>query len=180
MDIQSILQGVVILLAVAVLVYLITDYYKRKKIDVDEPFEDYEELDQEDTDEPEVNPPVVSENIVQTMDSRPEPVKPSKANTFPRDCFPKDKLTPEDLLPKNAANSQWAQVNPAGQGDVKNQNFLTSGYHVGVNTVGTTLRNANMQIRSEPPNPQNKVSPWNQTTIHPDLNRKPLEINGCD
>jgi hypothetical protein len=180
MDIQTILQGVVILLAVAILVYLITDYYKKKSETIDEPFEDYEELNQEDVNEPVSTPQVVSDNVVQTMDSRPEPVKPSKATTFPRDCFPKDKLTPEDLLPKNAANSKWAQVNPAGQGDVKNQNFLTSGYHVGVNTVGTTLRNANMQIRSEPPNPQNKVSPWNQTTIQPDLNRKPLEINGCD
>jgi hypothetical protein len=178
MDIQSILQGVVILLAVAILVYLITDYYKRKTDKVDEPFEDYEQLDQEDTEDP-VSSQVVAENVIQTMDSRPEPVKPTQANTFPRDCFPKDKLTPEDLLPKNAANSQWAQVNPAGQGDVKNQNFLTAGYHVGINTVGSTLRNANMQLRSEPPNPQNKVSPWNQTTIQPDLNRKPLEINGC-
>jgi len=154
MDIQSILQGVIILLAVAVLVYLITDYYKRKNDTVDEPFEDYEELNQEDTQEPEQG--VVAENIVQTKDSRPEPVKPTKANTFPRDCFPKDKLTPEDLLPKNAANSQWAQVNPAGQGDVKNQNFLTAGYHVGINTVGTTLRNANMQLRSEPPTRKTK------------------------
>ena len=42
-----------------------------------------------------------------------------------------------------------------------------------------TLRNANMQLRSEPPNPQVKVSPWLQTTIEPDVNRKPMEIGGC-
>ena len=71
-------------------------------------------------------------------------------------------------------------INPAGQGDVQNQNFLTAGYHVGINSVGSTLRNANMQLRSEIPNPQVKVSPWLQSTIEPDLNRKPLEINGCD
>ena len=57
----------------------------------------------------------------------------------------------------------------------KNQNFLTAGYHVGINTVGTSLRNGNMQLRSEPINPQIKVSPWNQTTIQPDLNRRPLD-----
>ena len=36
-----------------------------------------------------------------------------------------------------------------------------------------------MQVRSEPPNPQVKVSPWQQSTIEPDMGRKPLEIGGC-
>ena len=49
-----------------------------------------------------------------------------------------------------------------------------------VNTVGQTLRNANRQLRSEPPNPQVKVSPWLQTTIEADTNRRPLEIGGCE
>lgn len=91
-------------------------------------------------------------------------------------CFPRDRLTANDLLPKDAANSTWAQLNPAGQGDVKDQNFLTAGYHIGINTVGQTLRNANLQLRSEPPNPQLPVSPWNISTIEFDNNRRPLEI----
>lgn len=94
----------------------------------------------------------------------------------PGSCFPRDRLTSEDLLPKDAANSRWAQMNPAGQGDVKDQNYLTAGYHIGINTVGQSLRNANLQLRSEPPNPQMPVSPWNISTIEPDLNRVPLEI----
>ena len=32
-------------------------------------------------------------------------------------------------------------------------------------------------LRSEPPNPVKKVGPWMQSTIEPDLNRKPLEIS---
>ena len=96
-----------------------------------------------------------------------------------KDCYPKDRLTSEDLLPKDAANSKWAQSNPAGQGDVKDQNFLTAGYLIGVNTIGQTLRNPNLQLRSDPPNPQFKVSPWQQSTIEPDANRRPLEIGGC-
>ena len=43
--------------------------------------------------------------------------------------------------------------------------------------VNQSLRNANLNLRSEPPNPQVKVSPWLQTTIEPDLNRRPLESN---
>jgi len=96
----------------------------------------------------------------------------------PKDCFPKDQLTPGELLP-SGDNSKWSASVPSGQGELGDQNFLTAGYHVGVNTVGQTLRNANRQIRSEPSNPQLKVSPWLQSTIETDTNRKPLEIGGC-
>lgn len=91
-------------------------------------------------------------------------------------CYPRDRLSAEELLPKDAANSKWAQMNPAGQGDVKDQNFLSAGYHVGVNTVGQTRRNANYQLRSDPPNPQVAVSPWNISTIEPDLNLSLIHI----
>ena len=98
-------------------------------------------------------------------------------NKLPSECYPKDVLSSADLLPRDA-NSLWAQVNPSGQGSLADQNFLTAGFHIGINTVGQTLRNANRQIRSEPLNPQVKVSPWMQTTIEPDINRRPLEIQG--
>jgi len=96
----------------------------------------------------------------------------------PQDCFPKDQLSPDELLPGNAA-TKFAASNPKVGGELKDQNFLEAGYHIGVNTVGQSLRNANRQLRSEPPNPQVKVSPWLTTTIEPDVNRRPLEIGGC-
>ena len=105
------------------------------------------------------------------------PVLPGK----PNDCFPKEQLKASDLLPGgNSGSDTWAKSVPAGQGELGDQNFLTAGYHVGVNTVGQSLRNANRQLRSEPPNPQVKVSPWHQATIEPDTNRKPLEIGPCN
>jgi len=84
---------------------------------------------------------------------------------------------PADLLPKDT-NSQWAQLNPAGGADFKNVNLLKAGYNIGIDTVGSSLRNGNLQLRSEPPNPTTIVSPWMNTTIEPDLMRAPLEI-GC-
>ena len=84
---------------------------------------------------------------------------------------------PSELLPKDN-NNQWAALNPAGSNDFKNMNLLKAGYHIGIDTVGSSLRNANLQVRSEPPNPTSKVSPWLNTTIEPDLMRMPLEI-GC-
>lgn len=93
-------------------------------------------------------------------------------------CFPKEQLTPNELLPQDNSTA-WAQVNPQGTGTLKDKNFLQAAHHIGINTVGQTQRNANLQLRSEPPNPQVKVSPWLQSTIDPDVNRKPLEIGGC-
>ena len=80
-----------------------------------------------------------------------------------------------DLLPIDG-NNQWAQLSPAGAGELQGINLLKSGYHIGIDTIGQTLRNANLQIRSEPPNPQINVGPWNQSTISPDLMRTPLEL----
>ena len=82
---------------------------------------------------------------------------------------------PSELLPKDV-NSQWAQLNPAGSADFKNVNLLKAGHLIGIDTVGSSLRNANLQERSEPPNPTSSVSPWMNTTIEPDLMRLPLEI----
>jgi hypothetical protein len=94
-------------------------------------------------------------------------------------CYPRDRLTSSDLLPNDAANSRWAQMNPSGQGDISDQNFLTAGYHIGINTVGSSMKNANQQLRSEPPNPRLAISPWNVSTIeYSDINRRPLEIGG--
>lgn len=189
MDNTSVFRGILIIFFIAVLIFLVNDYTTKANLRsgngassegfentaASYPFEDASherygrhEIDNAQPARP--NEPAHASKFKKVDYKKPE----SKS------CFPKDKLTAEDLLPKDAANSRWAQVNPAGQGDVKDKNFLNAGFHMGINTVGTSLRNANLQLRSEPPNPQVKVSPWNQTTIESDLNRRPLEIGGCD
>lgn len=83
---------------------------------------------------------------------------------------------PADLLPSDD-NSEWAKLNPSGQGDLNSYSSLPAGHHVGVNTVGQSLRNANYQLRSDPPIPRSdSVGPWNQTTIEGDNLRVPLEL----
>jgi hypothetical protein len=93
----------------------------------------------------------------------------------PEGCYPRDQLTPGELLPKDQ-NSVWSQQNPMGSGSLKGKNFLSAGALIGINTVGQSMRNANYQLRSEPPNPQVAVSVFNQSTIEPDTNRRSLEI----
>ena len=95
---------------------------------------------------------------------------------LPPNCSGQANINPADLLPKDN-NSSW-NLKPMGSGDFLGVNLLSAGQLIGVDTIGSSLRNANLQVRSEPPNPQLQVSPWMNTTIEPDPFRAPLEI-GC-
>ncbi len=97
--------------------------------------------------------------------------------TVPSSCYPQNTLKPADLLPEGEADAiqNFSETVPnAGEGILKGVNFLDAGFHIGVNTVGQSLRNANLNLRAEPPNPRMQVSPWMNTTIDADLMRKPL------
>ena len=96
---------------------------------------------------------------------------------LPPSCAKQQVVDPAELLPKDN-NSEFSKLNPMGSGDLKNVSLLKAGWHIGINTVGQSLRNANLQLRSEPANPQLAVGPWNQSTITADMQRRPLEI-GC-
>jgi hypothetical protein len=80
-----------------------------------------------------------------------------------------------DLLPLDQ-NSQWAALNPVNAGNVAMPDLLQAGYHIGLDTIGQTLRNANLQLRSDPVIQKADVGPWNQSTIEGDYGRVPLEI----
>lgn len=114
----------------------------------------------------------------QGQNAGPAPVSGMGAGqVIPTSCNQKPIEDPATLLPKDQ-NSAWAALNPSGTGSLQNVNLLKAGYNIGIDTVGSSLRNANLQVRSEPANPQLNVGPWNNTTIQPDLMRVPLEI-GC-
>lgn len=84
---------------------------------------------------------------------------------------------PSDLLPKDK-NSQWSALNPSvmKDDDVMMPDLLQAGYHIGLDTIGQSLRNANLQLRSDPVISKADVGPWNQSTIESDLGRVPLEL----
>jgi hypothetical protein len=84
-------------------------------------------------------------------------------------------FNPSELLPPDN-NRDFGANNPVGNGVGANINMLNAGFHHGIDTVGSTLRNANLQLRSEPANPRAAVSPWLQSTIEPDTLRRVLEI----
>jgi len=97
--------------------------------------------------------------------------------SMPQDSNHKPIAAPNELLPTDT-NSQWAALNPVNmnQGSILAGDMLQAGYHIGLDTIGQTLKNANLQLRSDPIIPKVDVGPWNQSTYEPDYGRVPLEI----
>jgi hypothetical protein len=80
-----------------------------------------------------------------------------------------------DLLPKSPADQKaasWAEYAPKS---LEGQNFLDASKYIGVDTQGSSLRNANYQLRADPPIPRKDVGPWANSTIDGDVLRKPLD-----
>ena len=72
------------------------------------------------------------------------------------------------LLPREVASQEdFGEFVP--DDILKSQNFLDPRQQIGFpETIGGALRNANQQIRADPPNPKNPYT-WNNSTIVPDL-----------
>jgi hypothetical protein len=90
------------------------------------------------------------------------------------------------LLPKPNVPGQDSWDISAPQDILATQNFLSATQQMGVDTVLSSLRNGSYDIRNNIPNPINVVSPFLQSTITPDLERRPLDtyiptggIYGC-
>ena len=88
-----------------------------------------------------------------------------------------EKIQADDLLPKYDDANAFAKENPVSK-LLKEQNFLISGYHVGINTVMQSNKIPYQDIRSLPPIPKENVGPWNQSSYEqsPAQMRRFLEI----
>jgi hypothetical protein len=77
------------------------------------------------------------------------------------------------LLPREVASAEdFGQFAP--EDILSGQNFLEPRQQIGFpETVGGALRNANQQIRKDPPNPKQPFV-WNNSTIVPDLMQRGL------
>jgi hypothetical protein len=86
-------------------------------------------------------------------------------------------LAAEELLPKYDDANKFAEENPISK-LLKEQNFLISGYHVGINTVLQSNKIAYHDLRSAPPIPKESVGPWSQSSYETPMgaNRRQLEI----
>lgn len=117
--------------------------------------------------------PLVNQQQEPVMEMRPVPVQTVVASSDQGQMLGG---VSSGLLPKE----------PVGEEDfgsfsadaiLSGQNFLDPRAQIGYpETVGGTLRNANLQLRSEPSNPRDPVSIFNLSTIVPDNMRPEFEI----
>lgn len=76
----------------------------------------------------------------------------------------------DDYLPKEESKD-WFEVMPDPI-SVNNRSLISTVRPVGVNSVGTSLKNASYDIRGCPVNPKFVVSPFLNSSIEPDYNVK--------
>jgi hypothetical protein len=86
-----------------------------------------------------------------------------------------DNYNAKDFLPKEI-NDEWFETDFSLAKYQLNDDKLINPdrYVVGINTVGQSLKNASYDIRGTVPNPKFVISPFNNSTIEPDFNLKPL------
>lgn len=84
------------------------------------------------------------------------------------------KYDAKDYLPKEI-NDEWfaTDFQHAKQKIMDDSLINANRYVIGVNTVGSSHKNASWDIRGENPNPKYGVGPWMNSTYEPDLNIKP-------
>jgi hypothetical protein len=91
----------------------------------------------------------------------------SNQNCEPEDLFDVDKYLPQEV------NDDWFEVQPEPI-SVKNRHLINITKPIGINTIGTSLKNASHDIRGAPSCPKYVVSPFLNSSIEPDTNLKPL------
>lgn len=91
----------------------------------------------------------------------------SNQNCEPEDLFDVDKYLPQEV------NDDWFEVQPEPI-SVKNRHLINITKPIGINTIGSSLKNSSYDIRGSPACPKFVVAPWLQSSIEPDVNLKPL------
>ncbi|AEX61516.1 hypothetical protein [Acanthamoeba polyphaga mimivirus] len=91
------------------------------------------------------------------------------------------KRTPDDINDLFDVNKMLPQETEDGWFDVvpqqctkkiKGTHLIHPKVHMGINTIGSSLKNGSHDIRGDIPNPKINVSLWNNSTIDPDTNIK--------
>jgi hypothetical protein len=83
---------------------------------------------------------------------------------------------PSDLLPSNSG-ANWGNLYPvqADNGGVYVPSLVDPSFAIGINTIGNVNKIANLDIRSQPIIDKQTVSPWNNSSVSPDIGRIALD-----
>ncbi len=89
-----------------------------------------------------------------------------------QDCSPEELYDVQKYLPQEV-NDDWFDLVPEAI-SVKNRHLINITKPIGVNTIGSSKKNASYDIRGAPSCPKYVVSPFLNSSIEPDNNLKPL------
>lgn len=87
----------------------------------------------------------------------------TSTHNMPTSCQRSQVIDPKELMPKG--ESAWSELNPMGGGELKHVNMLSATSISGIQTKGSSLRNANLQLRPDPVIPRTYTFPIHQSTI---------------
>ena len=108
------------------------------------------------------------------FEERPEPEKEKDEGFHNMASSAGNVNSPSDLLPMNG-NSELVGSFKSEEG-VFPDNLLEAGSHQGLNTVSSSMRNANLQLRADPAIQKKSGCWWGESTIHPDPNPIGLKV----
>jgi hypothetical protein len=89
-----------------------------------------------------------------------------------QDCSPEELFDAQKYLPQEV-NDDWFELVPEAI-SVKNRHLINITKPIGVNTIGSSKKNASHDLRGAPSCPKFVVSPFLNSSIEPDNNLKPL------
>jgi len=109
------------------------------------------------------------------VDSQPSPVEetPSNKPIVSGSCGSGNSVS-TNLLPKKPTDA----TGPAAGFEfapLQGVNFLTAEQKIGIDSIHSSLRNANHSFREDPHIPKTSVGPWMNSTIDPDPTRKTIQ-----
>jgi hypothetical protein len=72
-------------------------------------------------------------------------------------------ILPVDLLPKSDVPLMEGELTPTS--DLSARNYLVSSNNFGIDTVGSSNKLANLQLRSDPYIASKEIGPWNNSSV---------------
>lgn len=99
-------------------------------------------------------------------------ITPSQENTVETSDI--KKYNAKDFLPKDI-NNDWFDVDFSMAKNITDNNLInTDKYIIGTSSISSSLKLATHDIRGSIPTKKHAVSPWNNSSVEPDYNIKPL------
>lgn len=85
-----------------------------------------------------------------------------------QDCDVEDLFNQENYLPQEQNDQWWESLDQ--NIPIKDRHLININKPIGVNTIGSSLKNQSYDIRGTPPNPKFAITPFNNSSIDPDVN----------